>query len=86
MKGLFWKVWAVLLVLSIFWLGWCIRTSPTAEAQSGVLEVEVVRVSPLAFTLMDAVPIDIKKVSGKRFGSLQVSSLSPALPVKVEGR
>ena len=83
MKGLFWKVWAVLLVLSIFWLGWCIKTSPAAQAQSGVLQVEVVRVSPLAFTYVEPVPIDIKKINGKRFGALQVSTLRPALPVEV---
>jgi len=33
MKGLFWRIWAVVLVLSVLWLGWAIRSSRPAEAQ-----------------------------------------------------
>lgn len=36
MKGLFWRIWAVLLLLSILWLGWCMKTSPPVQAQSGI--------------------------------------------------
>lgn len=83
MKGLFWKVWAILLVLSIFWLGWCIKSSPPAEAQYGPTEVQIVGINP---GIYGTIPVDIKKVNGKQFGPLQVSILSPALPVQIEGR
>lgn len=43
MKGLFWRIWAVLLVLSILWLGWCMRIPQPAEAQQRVLESVVAK-------------------------------------------
>ncbi len=50
MSGYFWRIWAVLLVLSIVWLGACIKTSPPAEAQNGFAEV----VKAKAFEVVDA--------------------------------
>lgn len=49
MSGHFWRIWAVLLVLSIFWLGWCMKTSQPAKAQNGVAEV----VSAKKFQVVD---------------------------------
>ena len=49
MKGLFWKTWAVLLVLSILWLGWAIKTSQPAKAQNGVAD----EIRAKAFVLVD---------------------------------
>ena len=79
MNQVFWKVWALLLILSIFWLGWCLKTSPSAQAQYGPADVRIVGI-----TTSDPLSVDVKKVSGKSFGPLQVSVLRPALPVKVE--
>ena len=66
MGSVFWKFWAVLFVLSIFWLGWCIKTSPPAQAELGTQEVKIVSVS-------GTLPVDITKVDGKKlpraFGS-----------------
>ena len=50
MAGYFWRIWAVLLVLSIVWLGWCMKTSQPAEAQTGVAEV----IQAKAFELVNA--------------------------------
>jgi len=49
MSGYFWRIWAVFLVLSILWLGWCIKTSPPAKAQNGVAEV----IKAKAFQVVD---------------------------------
>jgi hypothetical protein len=50
MGGYFWRIWAVLLVLSVVWLGWCMKTSQPAEAQTGAAEV----ITAQAFELVDA--------------------------------
>ena len=38
-KGLFWRIWAAMLVLAILWLGWVLRTPQPAAAQNSVAEV-----------------------------------------------
>lgn len=39
MSNVFWKAWAIVFVLSVFWLGWCLKTSAPAQAQAGTPEV-----------------------------------------------
>ncbi|MCD6283114.1 hypothetical protein J7J84_05870 [bacterium] len=36
MRGYFWRIWAVVLVLSTVWLGACIKASSPARAQADV--------------------------------------------------
>jgi len=50
-NNFFWKAWAVVLVLSIFWLGWCLKTSAPAAAQSGDVP-DVIRAK--SFEVVDA--------------------------------
>ena len=49
MSGYFWRIWAVALVLSIVWLGWCMKSSQVAEAELDVFET----ISAKEFRLVD---------------------------------
>ncbi len=49
MKEYFWKIWAVLLVLSIFWLSWAMRTSAPMKAQNRVSD----KIRAKKFVLVD---------------------------------
>jgi len=75
MNNFFWKAWAVVLVLSLFWLGWCIKTSAPARAQSPDVP-DVIRAK--AFLLVDdegttrgSLSVDVDGTAGVRFFDAQ---------------
>jgi hypothetical protein len=77
MRNDFWKVWAMLFVFSIFWLGWCIKTSTPAEAYN----VQNVRIVDTA-----VVPVNITEISGQPISARndKYNRPEPALPVEVK--
>ncbi|MFA4028737.1 MAG: hypothetical protein GDYSWBUE_000801 [Candidatus Fervidibacterota bacterium] len=85
----FWRIWAVALVVAMFWLGGCIlyASISCAQAQRTTVDVNISSIGGRSISYGEPLPVDIRSVGKRSIGygePLPVGARDDPMPVDVK--
>ncbi|MCS7253177.1 MAG: hypothetical protein RMK18_06725 [Armatimonadota bacterium] len=89
MDCLFWRIWAVMLVAALFWLGACVlyTSISSAQAQRTVVDVNIHSIGGRSVSYGEPLPVDIRSIGKRSIGygePLPVGAKDDLLPIDIK--